>query len=86
MHLRAFSLEAPSSCQLPLASQLEPSVLPPSFLPVSVTIEVDNSPRPEGWITGVTDSSPVGVVVDPDCTEGALPLVTITISVGLKLS
>ena len=51
-----------------------------------MTIEVDNSPRPEGWETGVTDSSPVGIVVDLDGMAGVLSLVAITIRVELEPS
>ena len=55
-----------------------------SLLSVSVTIEVDNSPRPESQETGVTDSSPVGVVVDFDDMADLLFSVAITICVGLE--
>ena len=42
-------------------------------------MEVDNCPRPEGWKTGVTDSSPVGVVVDLDGMADAQSFVAIII-------
>ena len=44
----------------------------------SVNIEVDNAPSPEGCETGVTDSSPVGVVGELTCPEGLLLCVAIT--------
>ena len=53
----------------------------------SVNIEADNSPSPKGCETGVTDSSPVGVVGDLTFPEGLLLCVTITYDrVGLRLS
>ena len=51
----------------------------------SVNIEADNSPSPEGCETGVTDSSPIGVVGELACPEDLLLCVAITHDhVGLK--
>ena len=44
----------------------------------SVNIEVDNAPSLEGCVTGVTDSSPVGVVGELTDPEGLLLCVAIT--------
>ena len=49
-------------------------------------MEVDNSPRPESWKTGVTDSSPVGVMVDFDDMADVLSFVDITTHVRLEPS
>ena len=57
-----------------------------NLLLVSVTIEVDNSPRPESWKTGVTDSSPAGVMVDLHNTADVLSFVAITTCVRLEPS
>ena len=45
-----------------------------------VNIEVDNAPSPEGCETGVTDSSPIGVVGELTCPEGLLLCVAITLN------
>ena len=51
----------------------------------SVNFEADNPPNLEGDETGVTDSSPVGVVEELTCPEGLLLCVAITHDrVGLK--
>ena len=41
-------------------------------------IEADNTPKPEGCVIGVTDSSPVGVVGELTGPEGLLFCVAIT--------
>ena len=48
------------------------------FLSGSVDMEVDNALSPEGCESGVTDSSPVGVVGEPTGPEGLLFCVAIT--------
>ena len=68
-----------------LVSRLEPSVSPPASYQSQRPLRW-TTPRPESWETEVTDSSPVGVVVDFDDTADVLSFVAITTHVRLEPS